>query len=389
MEAEEELPYPWTLFTDGSSYVDGSGAGLILTNLEGAEFTYALRFNFNATNNKAEYEALIASLRIAKKTGIKNLQANVDSRLVANQVNTSYIVKELGMIQDELKEKSINELEVLAVVEEEGDTWMTPIYNYLAKEKLHADKKKARAIRRYMHAEKRYVVAKAIRIGYYWPTMHADARKMIRECQDCQGIDIARPFLDGPDKVKFLIVAIDYFTKWIEANPVAMITGNQIEEIPHVLWAHRMTIKSSNGDTLFSLTYGTKAVIPAEIGMPTLRTAEIDIVQNDKALEINLDLLEVKREQAAIHEARSKAKMEKYYNFKVRSTSFKPGDLVYRNNDVSHAKDSGKPGPEWEGPYEVTEALGNRAYKLRDHNRKHLPRTWNARNLKKCYVHEM
>ncbi|GJT25700.1 reverse transcriptase domain-containing protein [Tanacetum coccineum] len=254
MEAEEELPDPWTLFMDGSSYVDGSGAGLILTNLEGAEFTYALRFNFDATNNKAEYEALIASLRIAKKMGIKNLQANVDSRLVANQVNTSYIAKELGMIQglekvktlasifkkfsikqvprDELKEKSINELEVLAVVEEEGDTWMTPIYNYLAKEKLHADKKKARAIRRY------------------------------------------------------------------------------------------------NGDTLFSLTYGTKAVIPAEIGMPTLRTAEIDIVQNDKALEINLDLLEVKREQAAIHEARSKAKMEKYYNSKVpqhKLQTWRPG----------------------------------------------------------------
>ncbi|GJZ30749.1 hypothetical protein Tco_0575796 [Tanacetum coccineum] len=82
-------------------------------------------------------------------------------------------------------------------------------------------------------------------------------------------------------------------------------------------------------DTPFSLTYITKAVIPAEIGMATLRTAEIDMVQNDQALEINLDLLEEKREQAAIREARSKAKMEKYYNSKVRNTSFKPGDLVY------------------------------------------------------------
>ncbi|GKA76727.1 reverse transcriptase domain-containing protein [Tanacetum coccineum] len=87
MEAEEELPDPWTLFMDESSYVDGSGAGLILTNPEGAKFTYALRFRFNATNNEAEYEALIAGLRIAEQIGIKNLQANVDSRLVANQVN--------------------------------------------------------------------------------------------------------------------------------------------------------------------------------------------------------------------------------------------------------------------------------------------------------------
>nr|GEW73680.1 reverse transcriptase domain-containing protein [Tanacetum cinerariifolium] len=116
----------------------------------------------------------------------------------------------------------------------------------------------------------------------------------------------------------------------------------------------------------------TKAVIPAEIGMPTLRTAEIDIVQNDEALEINPDLFEERREQASIREARSKAKMEKYYNFKVHNTSFKPRYLVNRNNDASHAKDSRKLSPKWEGTYEVTKSLGNRAYKLRDRDGKHL-----------------
>ncbi|GKG11758.1 reverse transcriptase domain-containing protein [Tanacetum coccineum] len=67
---------------------------------------------------------------------------------------------------------------------------------------------------------------------------------------------------------------------------------NWMEELPHVLWSHNTMIKSSNGDTPFSLTYRTKAVIPAEISMPTLRTAELDLVQNNEALEINLDLLE-------------------------------------------------------------------------------------------------
>ncbi|GJR62005.1 reverse transcriptase domain-containing protein [Tanacetum coccineum] len=106
-----------------------------------------------------------------------------------------------------------------------------------------------------MHVGTRSVVAKAIQTGYYWPTMHADARKMIRECQDCQvhrhvprnpqqkltpimspwpfykwGIDIVGPFPEGPGKFKFLIVAINYFTKWIEAKPVATITGNQIKK---------------------------------------------------------------------------------------------------------------------------------------------------------------
>ncbi|GJZ96339.1 hypothetical protein Tco_0668673 [Tanacetum coccineum] len=124
-------------------------------------------------------------------------------------------------------------------------------------------------------------------------------------------------------------------------------------------------IKSSNGDTPLSLTYGTEAVILTEIGMPTLWTIEIDIIQNDEALKLDLDLLEEKREQATICDARSKATMEKYYNSKVRNTSFKPGDLVYRNNDVSHAEDGGKLSPKWEGSYEVVKALGNGAYKLR------------------------
>nr|GFD29949.1 reverse transcriptase domain-containing protein [Tanacetum cinerariifolium] len=44
MEMEEVLPEPWILFMDGSSYTDGSGARLILTNPKGVEFTYALRF---------------------------------------------------------------------------------------------------------------------------------------------------------------------------------------------------------------------------------------------------------------------------------------------------------------------------------------------------------
>ncbi|GJV80585.1 hypothetical protein Tco_1516455 [Tanacetum coccineum] len=63
-----------------------------------------------------------------------------------------------------------------------------------------------------------------------------------------------------------------------------------------------------------------------------------------------------------------------------------PGDFVYRANDASHAEDTGKLGPKWEGPYEVTEALGKGAYKLRDMDGRELPRTWNICNLKKCYL---
>ncbi|GKA70375.1 reverse transcriptase domain-containing protein [Tanacetum coccineum] len=402
-EEEEELPEPWILFTDGSSCTDGSRAGLILTNPEGMKFTYALRFRFDATNNEAEYEALIAGLKIAEQMGVKNLQENVPrsenkkADALSKIASTSFAHLSKQVLVEELKEKSVSAAEVMAIVEEEGDTWMTPIFKYLTDGTLPVEVKKARA----------------------W------------------GIDIAGPFLEGSGKVKFLIVDIDYFTKWIEAKLVVTITDNPfkdwceklcirqhfasvkhlqtnglveranrslgegikarldersknwMEEFPHVLWAHRTMIKSSNGDTPFSLTYRTEAVILAEIGMPTLRTPEVELIQNNKALEINLDLLEERREQVAIREAKSKAKMERYYNTKVHSTSFKLGDLVYRNNDASRTEDIGKLGLKWKGPYEVTEALGKGAYKLRDRDGKQLPRTWNISNLKKCYIYKM
>ncbi|GJU26700.1 hypothetical protein Tco_1165321 [Tanacetum coccineum] len=57
--AEEAIPELWTLFMDESLCLEGSRDGLILTSPEGEEFTYALRFEFDASNNEAEYEALI------------------------------------------------------------------------------------------------------------------------------------------------------------------------------------------------------------------------------------------------------------------------------------------------------------------------------------------
>ncbi|GJR67712.1 reverse transcriptase domain-containing protein [Tanacetum coccineum] len=138
-----------------------------------------------------------------------------------------------------------------------------------------------------------------------------------------------------------------------------------IEELPHVLWAHRTMIKSSNGETPFSLTYGTEAVIPAEIGMPTLRTAEIDQAKNNEALGINLDLIEERRERAAIQEAKSKKKMEKYYNSRVRGTSFKPGEMVYRSNEASHAKDWSNTWTQVGGTHISKESAGKGSYKLK------------------------
>ncbi|KAD3642299.1 hypothetical protein E3N88_31523 [Mikania micrantha] len=100
----------WVLYTDGASNMEGSGAGLILIDPAGVELTYALRLAFPSTNNEAEYEALIAGLQLAVKMKVQVLQANVDSLLVANQVNGSYETKGDKMKKYLAKTKSVLQL---------------------------------------------------------------------------------------------------------------------------------------------------------------------------------------------------------------------------------------------------------------------------------------
>nr|GEY86871.1 reverse transcriptase domain-containing protein [Tanacetum cinerariifolium] len=140
MKDEEAFLDPWILFTDRSSFIDGFGAGLIITNLEGMEFTYSLRFRFDATNNEAEYVALIAGLRIAERMGEESKKADALSKIVS----TSFAHLSKQVLVEELKEKSIDEKEVLVVVEEEGRTWMTPIHEYLVEEVLLEEKEKSK-----------------------------------------------------------------------------------------------------------------------------------------------------------------------------------------------------------------------------------------------------
>ncbi|XP_075638358.1 uncharacterized protein LOC142610429 [Castanea sativa] len=76
--------------------------------------------------------------------------------------------------------------------------------------------------------------------------------------------------------------------------------GKWVEELPHVLWTYRTTPRRSTGETPFSLTYGAEAVIPLEIGFPTLRTSLFTPDSNDELLEKSLDLIEERRENAIV-----------------------------------------------------------------------------------------
>ena len=60
--------------------------------------------------------------------------------------------------------------------------------------------------------------------------------------------------------------------------------GRWVEELPHVLWTYQITPRWSTGKTPFSMTFGSKAVIPLETGFLTLRTSLFTPDNNDRLL---------------------------------------------------------------------------------------------------------
>ncbi|GJT86545.1 reverse transcriptase domain-containing protein [Tanacetum coccineum] len=135
----------WKLYTDEASSPDGTGAGLMLIDPAGKEYTYALRFEFKTTNNEVEYEVLLAGLRIAQEMEIMKVAIFLDSQLVVNQIKGTYAVKQL-LIKSCLQ-KINRRKEVLKVEIEEKRSWMSPIQGYLLSGLLPEDTKESRKIR--------------------------------------------------------------------------------------------------------------------------------------------------------------------------------------------------------------------------------------------------
>ena len=88
----------WELHVDGSSNKQGSGAGIILNTPEGLQIEYALRFDFEASNNEAEYEALIVRIQLATSMGTEKIRVYSDSQLIVNQILQQYEAREDNMI---------------------------------------------------------------------------------------------------------------------------------------------------------------------------------------------------------------------------------------------------------------------------------------------------
>ncbi|XP_074371492.1 uncharacterized protein LOC141712443 [Apium graveolens] len=241
-ESLEEFPHPWwILHVDGAVNNGGAGAGIMLVSPEGHHLMSAIHFKFYATNNDVEYEALINGLKIALEMGVRNLIARSDSELVVNQVRGGFQVRgprtEVYLRCTQRLIGMFKEVRLECVPREKNSN-----ADALAK----------------MGSQQEAVCSLAMKVlcqGYYWPTMKEDATNFVRACDRCQrfanyssmpatllmpmvspwpfamwGIDLIGELPKAKGDVKYAVVAVDYFTKWVEAMPLATITAKKIRD---------------------------------------------------------------------------------------------------------------------------------------------------------------
>ncbi|CAL9012379.1 unnamed protein product, partial [Prunus brigantina] len=354
----------WTLYVDGSSNAQGCGAGLVLISPDKVVLEYALRFKFHASNNEAEYEALLAGLRLA-----------------------SAIEQGIGRnIHMEILDQPSTRAPLICAIDH-SPTWMDPILQFLQNQTLPADPAEARrAFTQKCDKCQRFASI---------PQLPAEPlTAMVSPWPFAQwGLDLIGPMPEGKGQVKYAVVAVDYFTKWAEAEALATITAARIETfvwqnivcrfgipntivtdngrqfdnakfkqfcsnlkiklcfaspahpqsngqveavnkiikrtlktkldkakgcwpelLPEVLWSYRTTFRTSTGETPFSLSFGTEAVAPVEIGQPTYRTSTYEAEANDEQLALNLDFIDELRDQSNMRNVAYKQRIAKYYD---------------------------------------------------------------------------
>ena len=159
-----------------------------------------------------------------------------------------------------------------------------------------------------------------------------------------------------------------------------------MEELSGVLWAYRTTPGRPTGNTSFALAYDMDAIIPTEIGLPTIQTEAGRQDDANTELGRNLDWANEVRETASIRMADYQQRASAHYNRKARPKSFKNGTLVLRKvfeNTVEIR--AGKFQANWEDPYIVSKTSESGAYHLQKLDGTPLLRPWNVSNLKQYY----
>uniref|UniRef100_A0A2N9HAB0 Uncharacterized protein n=1 Tax=Fagus sylvatica TaxID=28930 RepID=A0A2N9HAB0_FAGSY len=301
-EGEPEQLETWTVNIDGSSTKEMGGAGIILVSPEKDKFEYAIQLRFRATNNEAEYEALLAGLKTIKEDGSQ--ESDRQKRFPVGRRTNKRRIRSEGRQDEKIFEGRPDLTPTLSESgirpnpkgRKCGCRPSSQISILRRRGRLPTDKMEARKLRirashfqlldgilykmgfsrphlrclspeeaNYVirevhegicgnHSGARALAHKLTRAGYYWPSLLHDATQYVKTCDKCQrfaniprappeeitpmtspwpfaqwGLDIMGPFPVGTKQAKFLVVAIDYFTKWVEAEPLATITEKNVK----------------------------------------------------------------------------------------------------------------------------------------------------------------
>jgi len=152
--------------------------------------------------------------------------------------------------------------------------------------------------------------------------------------------------------------------------------GTWAEEVPRIVWVYHITPQYTTKETPFSLVYSSDAMIPVEIQENSPRFQNFVVEESNKERKVNLDLLDEVREEARIKVEALKRRVEYEYKSKLRPRQFQVVDLVMRKAHPYQLEN--KLFPKWTGPFKVTKALGNGAYRLERLEGGAIPRTWNV-----------
>jgi len=154
--------------------------------------------------------------------------------------------------------------------------------------------------------------------------------------------------------------------------------GRWPKELVKVLWAYRCTPQSAKTESPFSLIYGTYAMIPVEIGEPSLCRELYDPIQNHQNMTTHIDLMPELREKTQIRNLAAKHRSARKYNANLCPRSF----ARWWRMACSARKKAGKFSANWDGPYRIRENGGGGAYKLEQLSWEEIPNTWNVSHLK-------
>ncbi|GFS34948.1 hypothetical protein Acr_00g0036940 [Actinidia rufa] len=282
------------------------------------EFTYdaasdpkveALEEQDQATNNEAEYEALLARLRVVAELGIESLDAFSDSHLVVNQVQGDYLVKDLRMVDyfgEEYPPKVLAKSYPWPFTQWRIDI-LRPLPQSTLQRKLlivaidyFAKWIEAASLAKIPKKNtKNFVWSDIIcRFGIPKVIISDNTRQFDNNGFKLFGSDLAMSNHFSSLGHHRANGKVEVINKTILRNLKARLEkskGEWTDDLLSMLWAYHTTSRIPTSETPFSMLYGTKLVIPVEIGMPSFRNSNFDKENNETVLRLNLDLLDKKR----------------------------------------------------------------------------------------------